>query len=287
MTTEDLARASELTVEPPGPGTLHWRYAGEVRGYLLLVKAGLLQLMHPGLGAGVEQHSDFFNEPWERVLRSVPEIQGVTFDWPNGARTAKKIRDFHNHIKGIDGQGQRYHALDPEVYFWAHATIFDALFQMIDLYDHPMTDAEKEQLYAEGCAAYRSYGVSDRVVPPDWASFQAYFDRVCREDLVITPAARGLIEFAKHPPATFPLVPAPVYRALRKPTAKPLWWVSVGTFPEPVRELIGESWTARDERLHRALRRTVRTVWPVVPARLRYTARARQGYRRAGIGPRG
>jgi uncharacterized protein (DUF2236 family) len=271
----------------PGPGSLHWRWAGEVRGYLLLVKAGLLQLMHPGLGAGVEQHSDFFDEPWERVLRSVPEIQGVTFDWPNGDRTARKIRDFHTHIKGVDGQGKRYHALDPDVYFWAHATIFDALFQMIDLFDHPMTDAEKERLYAEGCAAYRAYGVSDRVVPPDWASFCEYFDRMCREELVITPAARGLITFAKNPPATFPLVPAPLYRLARKPTAKPLWWLSVGTMPPVIRERIGEEWTPRDERLHRVFRRTVRTVWRVVPPRIKYTQRARDGYARAGIGPYG
>src|SRR5689334_17589808 len=91
---------SSIQVATPGPGSMHWRYGGEVRGYLLLVKAGLLQLMLPGLGAGVEQHSDFFNEPWERVLRSVPEIQGTTFDWPHGAATARKIRDFHTEIKG-------------------------------------------------------------------------------------------------------------------------------------------------------------------------------------------
>ena len=247
----------EALVELPGPGSLHWRWAGEVRGYLLLVKAGLLQLMHPGLGAGVEQHSDFFNEPWERVLRSVPEIQGVTFDWPDGAGTARRIRDYHAHIKGLDGGGRRYHALDPEVYFWAHATIFDALFQMIDLFDHPMTDDEKERLYAESRQVYRAYGVSDRVVPPDWASFVAYFDRMCREELVITPAARGLIEFAKEPPATFPLVPAPLYKLARKPTAKPLWWLSVGTLPPVVREQIGERWTERDERRHRMFRRAV------------------------------
>lgn len=279
----------EPPVTLPGPGSLHWRWAGEVRGYLLLVKAGLLQLMHPGLGAGVEQHSDFFTEPWERVLRSVPEIQGVTFDHPDGAATAQRIRDYHRHIKGrvigADGQGRRYHALDPDVYFWAHATIFDALFQMIDLFDHPMTDAEKEQLYAESREVYRAYGVSDRAVPPDWASFRAYFDRMCREELVITPAARGLIEFAKEPPATFPLVPAPLYKLARRPSAKPLWWISVGTFPEPVRDLIGERWTVRDERRHRAFRRAVSTVWPLLPARLRYTARARAGYERAGIGP--
>lgn len=270
----------------PGPGSLHWRYGGEIRGYLLLVKAGLLQLMHPGLGAGVEQHSDFFNEPWERVLRSVPEIQGTTFDWPDGERTARKIREFHTHIKGLDGHGRRYHALDPEVYFWAHATIFDALFQMIDLFDHPMSPREKDQLYAEGCRIYRAYGVSERVMPPDWASFERYFHRMCREELEITPAARGLIEFTKHPPKTFPLVPAPLYRLLRKPTARPMWWLAVGTLPEPVREKIGERWTERDERWFRRFRTTVRIATPVVPKRLRYTERARAGFRRAGAGPR-
>jgi uncharacterized protein (DUF2236 family) len=274
-------------LEMPGPGTLHWRYAGEVRGYLLLVKAGLLQLMHPGLGAGVEFHSDFFNEPWERVLRSVPEIQGVTFDYPDGDATARRIRDFHNHIKGVDGQGRRYHALDPETYFWAHATIFDALFQMIDLYDHPMTDAEKERLYQEGCRCYRAYGVSERVMPPDWPSFEAWFDEMCRDRLEITPAAARLIQFAKEPPATFPLVPSFLYRLARKPSARPLWWHAVGTLPPVVREKIGEHWTARDERRHRQVRRAIQRVWPLLPARLRYTARARAGYRRVGVGPLG
>ncbi|HEX2132820.1 MAG TPA: oxygenase MpaB family protein [Actinophytocola sp.] len=284
MTADELAR---VDVELPGPGSLHWRWAGEVRGYLLLVKAGLLQLMHPGLGAGVEQHSDFFAEPWERVLRSVPEIQGVTFDWPDGAATARRIREYHNQIKGVDGRGHRYHALDPEVFFWAHATIFDALFQTVDLFDHRMSDAEREQLYAESRRVFRAYGVSDRIVPPDWASFRAYFDRMCREELVITPAARGLIEFAKEPPATFPLVPAPLYRALRKPSAKPLWWIAVGTLPDPVRRQIGERWTDRDERRHQRFRRAVSASWRLVPHRLRYTERARQGYRRAGVGPSG
>ncbi|WP_436497947.1 oxygenase MpaB family protein [Actinokineospora sp. HUAS TT18] len=276
-----------LVDDLPGPGSLHWRYGGDRRGYLLMVKAGLLQLMHPGLGAGVEQHSDFFNEPWERVLRSVPQIQGTTFDWPDGAQTARKIRDYHTHIKGVDAHGRRYHALDPEVYFWAHATIFDSLFQLIDMFDHPMTDAEKERLYAEGCAIYRAYGVSDRVMPPDWPSFREYFDRVCREDLEITPAARGLLEFSKNPPATFPMIPAPLYRLVRKPSAKPMWWLAVGTLPEPVREIIGERWTDRDQRRFARFQRAVRATVPLLPTAVRVAPGARAGYRRTGVGPRG
>ena len=265
---------------------MHWRYGGEVRGYLLLVKAGLLQLMHPGLGAGVEQHSDFFNEPWERVLRSVPLIQGTTFDWPGGDDTARRITAFHTHIKGVDQNGRRYHALDPDVYFWAHATIFDALYQMIDQFDHPMGPGEKEQLYGEACEIYKAYGVSDRVMPRSWPAFEEYFDRMCREELVITPAARGLIDFTKNPPKTFPLIPQPIYRLLRRPTAKPLWWIAVGTLPQPVRDKIGERWTARDEWWFERFRGAIRATAPVVPTRLRYTARARDGFRRAGAGPR-
>ncbi|MBC6445613.1 oxygenase MpaB family protein [Actinokineospora xionganensis] len=271
--------------EMPGPGSLHWRYGGDRRGYLLLVRAGLLQLMHPGLGAGVEQHSDFFNEPWQRVLRSVPQIQGTTFDWPEGGATARKIRDYHTEIKGIDQQGRRYHALDPEVYFWAHATIFDALFQSIDMFGKPLSEADKDRLYAEGCEIYRAYGVSDRVMPPNWPSFQAYFDRMCRERLEITPAAQALIDFSKNPPKEFPLVPAPIYRLLRKPSGNLLWWLSVGTLPASVRERIGESWTDADQRRFDRVRRVVSSGWSAVPSRLRHTARARQGYLRTGSGP--
>ena len=105
--------------------------------------------------------------------------------------TARRIREYHHHITGVDDRGHRYHALDPEVFFWAHATIFDALYQSIELFDHPMSESEKERLYAESRQVYRAYGVSDRVVPPDWAGFLAYFDRMCREELVLTPAAKA------------------------------------------------------------------------------------------------
>ena len=157
---------------------------------------------------------------------------------------------------------------------------------MINQFDHPMTDAAKEQLYQEACEIYRAYGVSGRIMPRDWPSFEAYFDRMCREELEITPAARGLIEFTKNPPPTFPLIPTPIYRLVRKPTARPLWWIGVGTLPEPVRERIGERWTARDEWWFERFRRLVRRTVPLLPARLRYTGRARDGFRRAGAGPR-
>ncbi len=75
----------------PGPGSMHWRYGGEVRGYLLLVKAGLLQLMHPGLGAGVEQRADELEALWRRESRYEPalpagEVELLLAGWHDAVR---------------------------------------------------------------------------------------------------------------------------------------------------------------------------------------------------------
>jgi uncharacterized protein (DUF2236 family) len=267
-------------MELAGPGSLHWRHAGDNRVLLLLVRVGLLQLMHPGLGAGVRDHSDFFGEPWERIIRSVPQIQGVTFDWPDAAATARRITAYHVDIKGVDEQGRRYHALDPETYFWAHLTIFDTMVTAIELFDHRLTDFEKEQLYAETMAGYRLYGVSDRAAPADWAGYRDYLDRTCREVLEVTPVARGLLDFVDAPPERFPLLPQPIYRLFRKPFGKFLWWVNRGTLPPVVRDRVGATWTARDERLLRIFARFVRVAWPLVPYRLRFSPRSRSAMER-------
>jgi hypothetical protein len=54
--------------EPLGPSSLAWRYFSDWRGMLVGLWAGSMQNMHPGLGAGVEEHSKFFDERWERLL---------------------------------------------------------------------------------------------------------------------------------------------------------------------------------------------------------------------------
>ncbi|MQA07663.1 MAG: DUF2236 domain-containing protein [Pseudonocardiaceae bacterium] len=269
----------------PGPGSLHWRFAGDNGIYVMLVRAGLLQLMLPDLGRGVQDHSDFFNEPWERVFRSVPQIQGVTFDWPNGPGTAKTIREYHTSIKGAHPDGSRYHALDPETYYWAHATIFDAALQFTDQFLGALTERDKEIFYAESRDVFRAYGVSERVMPADYAGFREYFDGVCAERLELTPTAKALVDMGAEPPERFPLVPDPVYKVLRKPSGKVLWWLAVGTLPPVVRDKIGASWTDRDERWYGRMRLAVRRLWPILPKKARYSPRARAGFARAGVGP--
>ena len=82
--------------------------------------------------------------------------------------TAAAVRDYHRGIKGFDADGQRYHALDPETYFWAHATFVWWAIMMAYIFDHRLTDGEKQRLYRESKQWYRLYGISERPMPQDW-----------------------------------------------------------------------------------------------------------------------
>src|SRR3954453_3429379 len=119
---------------PAAPGSLLWRYAGDQRLGFTGLSAGLLQLMHPGIGAGVVEHSAFFTDPWDRIVRSIPEIIGVVYDEDPYA-TGRRIRNYHRGIEGVDPLGRHYRALDPETYWWAHATFQFAVEQLADRFE--------------------------------------------------------------------------------------------------------------------------------------------------------
>ena len=148
-----------------GPESLLWQYAGDTRIAFLGGTIGLLQLMHPAIGAGVIEHSNFFEDPFDRVFRSLPAILGAVYD-ADADDTGRWVRDQHTTIKGVDPEGRRYHALDPETYWWAHATFQFMAEQVVDRFDdRRLSTAEREQLYEEGLTWYRRYGVSDRRGP--------------------------------------------------------------------------------------------------------------------------
>jgi hypothetical protein len=65
-----------------GPGSLTWRYFGDWRLYLFIGRTGLLQNMHPGVSAVLEEHSVVFKNPWARIMGSIPDILGVIYDLP-------------------------------------------------------------------------------------------------------------------------------------------------------------------------------------------------------------
>src|SRR5215475_3700668 len=114
-----------------GPGSLLWHYAGDRRLAFTGLTAGILQLLHPAIGAGVADHSDFFTDPWDRILRSIPQILGVIYN-PEAEALGRRVRQYHQRIKGFDHRGRPYNALEPATFWWAHATFQHAVTEIVD-----------------------------------------------------------------------------------------------------------------------------------------------------------
>ena len=156
---------------PLGPRSLVWRYFGDNRMFLIGPRPAVLQNMLAELGQGVLDHSVFFDDTAARVKRSLPPIFNTVYG-SDTDHPGQQVRDFHHQIKGDMPDGGRYHALDPETYFWAHATFVEQVLFFADTFVKRLTRAEKEQIYLESKTWYRRYGVSDR--PP---AFSAPFSR--------------------------------------------------------------------------------------------------------------
>ncbi|TGD88925.1 DUF2236 domain-containing protein [Mycolicibacterium sp. CH28] len=287
----DLAESSSATdALPLGPQSLVWRYFGDNRMFLIGPRPAVLQNMLAELGQGVLDHSVWFADTASRIKRSLPPIF-MTVYGSDDDNAGVRVRDFHHNIKGDMpseyGQGSRYHALDPDTYFWAHATFFDQALYFADTFVKRLTRAEKEQMYLESKTWYRRYGVSDRPMPADYAEFERYWDRMINDVLVAhRTAAYGVGYVTKGFPR--PKAVNPVVWRLVAPVFNPAAaFLTTGGMPPRTREILGLPWSERKERNYQRFAalwrsRPVNWLWDHLPMKVRYNGYARAGFAQAG-----
>ncbi len=178
---------------PLGPQSLVWRYFGDNRMFLIGPRPAVLQNMLAELGQGVLDHSVFFSDTSARIKRSLPPIFRTVYG-SDDDNTGQQVRDFHHQIKGEmpagEGKAERYHALDPDTYFWAHATFVEQVLYFADTFVKRLTDEEKQQIYLESKTWYRRYGVSERPMPADYPEFEKYWAHMMERVVVAHPTAK-------------------------------------------------------------------------------------------------
>lgn len=258
--------------------------------YLIGPRPAVLQNMLAELGQGVFDHSTFFADTAERLRRTIPPIFNTVYGSEDD-NAGLTVRDFHHHVKGImpgpEGvAGARYHALDPDTYFWAHATFVEQILYFADTFVTRLTDAQKEQIYLESKTWYRRYGVSERPMPASYADFVRYWDTVMGEVVVAHPSARYGVGYVTKgfpkPSAVHPLVwrlVAPMFNPLAA-------FLTTGGLPPRARDLLELPWTDRQERSYQRFAalcrsRPVNWVWDRLPMRVCYSRHAVKGYARS------
>ena len=176
-----------------GPGTVTWTVNREL---VLLAGGGralLLQVAHPLVAAGVEQHSDYRRDPWGRLRRTLDLTTKIAFADPETARRAReRVARTHRRVRGSAADGTPYDARDPALLLWVWATLADTSLLVFRRAVRPLGVAELDTYFAEQVRFAETFGIPAEMVPADWASFRAYFDGMVAHELRVTEAARAV-----------------------------------------------------------------------------------------------
>jgi uncharacterized protein (DUF2236 family) len=245
-------------------GTAAWKYFGDFRDGLLAGQVLVLQVAHPVVAAGVRDHSDYTEDPWTRLMRTVASLSIYVYGGAAGARVeAGRLRALHRGFTGVS-EARRYSALDPAAYAWVHATLVKAPVDAQRFFGRPPSLSEVDEYYAQMCDVGRLLGVREQDLPPDWAAFERYYD--------------GMVA-GFEPNATLETL-FETFRTVRKPVSwlPDSWWrlhvrgqllLISATLPPGFRARLGLKWTDHDQRRFTRFARGVRLVCTPIPAWLR------------------
>jgi uncharacterized protein (DUF2236 family) len=237
---------------------------------VLLVGAGralLAQAAHPLVAAGIVDHSSYEQEPWRRLGRTMSAVYAVAFGTEKEAdRAARQVRAVHARVGGRLREsvgrfpaGSAYSAVDPELATWVHATMVENALAMYELLVGPVGPAGEEAFWQEMKAVAEAFGLPAHALPPTAERFRAYWQAMLAGDvLAVGSDARRVASAVLGVRVPPPLVP--VRRALRA--------LTVVTLAPELRALYGFR-VSRQDHLLAASAPALRTILPLVPARLR------------------
>jgi uncharacterized protein (DUF2236 family) len=263
-----------------GPGSEAWALNREA---MLLLGAGpralLLQLAHPGVAAGVADHSDFRADPWARLQGTLRSYLRIVYGTATAARAEiRRLNELHRTITG-----PTYRARDPELSLWVHATLVDSTIVVADAWLEPLSQVRRAAYYAETVPIGRAFGIPASLLPADLDAFEAYVESALAPDgpIRVDATARELAHAVLHPPLG-PVIPA----LAAVPPVAYAWtlWPAIGLLPPTVREAYGLPWGPLERSVAAWLVASWRAWRPLIPATFRQMPQALAADRRRGDG---
>jgi uncharacterized protein (DUF2236 family) len=249
----------------PTPTTL--RIAGDARLMGGAAYALLLQVAHPVVSAGVAEHSNFQEDPYGRLIRTLDYVNVSVFGSDEAAaQMGQRTREMHKRIKGVMPDGTRYHSLEPEPFAWVHATLVHSIIKCSTLFGRKPTAWEKETVYADWRVIGAHIGVRERDLPETYPEFLAYVDTMQREKLRDTESARTVLRTLMTPKAPpVPYLTDGAWKVARWPAARAARLTTLGLLGPVVRERLGLAWSPSHQARFNAMAALNRASGPVLP----------------------
>jgi len=219
-------------------------------------RALLMQLAHPKIAAGVNEHSDFRSRPVQRLRRTIRMTMAIVFgDRETALAAARAVNQTHGRVRGAG-----YRALDPDLLLWVHATLVDSALVTYETFVKPLSARERDDFYQESKVLGGLLGIPQDTFPARHADFVDYMEAMVeRGEVRVGDTARELGR----------LVLRPKLRLLPGPAMIPFEIVTAGLLPAALRHQFGLAWSSRQARLYRLMVIAIPRLVAVTPPVLR------------------
>jgi uncharacterized protein (DUF2236 family) len=262
----ELVPPDSLTAEHTG----HWTFL------ILEGAAFMMQAMHPVIAEVTGKYSAAFHgDPGGRAIRSVDSVLRWTYGGTEATAEGDRVRDLHKPITMKSAEtGKQISALNPEAYQWVIATGYIVNAQAGRLMiGREFTDAEKDELLRDNRRLARLLHVPMRGYPETQHEMAAYYEAMI-DTLQGTPQALQLIQDLRTGHVEVPpSVPKPLtalVRAALQPALRLNYLSIVGLLDPRLREKLGVTWSAGEERQLTRRYAAIRTAYRLLPDRLTY-----------------
>ena len=221
-------------------------------------RALLLQLAHPAVAQGVQDHSEFKKNPFKRLQGTLEATYAVVFGSSELARdVGRRIQWIHEYVVGPG-----YTANDPSNLLWVHATLCDTALRCYEGLVEELSPEDAETYYQEMKQVALVFGVGLEHQPGTLADFRAYMDRSVAE-IEMTAVGKDLAGFILDPALPLGLhIPFRPLLLLQR-------LFTLGSLPEPVRGQLDVTWGPREQARYDRAQRTVRSVFRALPRPIR------------------
>ena len=225
---------------------------------LLAGRALLLQLAHPAVAHGVEDHSDFRVNPFKRLQGTAVAMFAIV----NGSeaiagRVGQRIHRIHDHVVGPN-----YEANRPENLLWVHATLVDSALLAYTMFVGALSEEEIVGFYEDSKLVSEPLGLAVEEHPKTFDDFRSYFDDTVGS-LQVDDVARSLVRFVLRPrlPGHLEMPLAPLLSLERL--------ITYGTTPPRLRSEFRMRWSERRQLTFDAWVLGIRAANRIQPAPLR------------------
>lgn len=236
--------------------------------FLLLggTAALLMQVAHPLVAAGVDQHSDFRRSPVRRLVRTVDTTLAIVYGERAAAQSAlKRIGRSHAPVRGQAEDGRAYRARDPQLLLWVQTTLVLTSVRWYEAIMGRLSDAERDAYWAEGKFFASELGVPEHLFPTTYADLERYEAEMLRTEVIPNATATAVARDVVRPYGWLP---------------KTLYWptdaLSAALLPASLRDAFGLRYGAPQRLFYRAVIVTVRALRALLPEWLTVVPQARR-----------